>query len=153
MVALSVLGALYGAGGLTVILGVKTGVWTWRPLFAALLASTAFCALYAAMLAVAVFVRSAAVSAAAGAVLFVLGIVSSYRASIAPVFEGGLARNAFLFATSLFPRVASLADAGAKLAASMQIDGSALSARLVGFLVFSASALAVGIWHFEQKDF
>lgn len=153
VMVLSVVGSLYGAGGFTVILGFKTGIWTWNPIYAALLASVAFCAIYSAMLALSVFIRSAAVTAAAGGGLFVLGIIASYRVNIAPAFDPGFPRETFLFLTSLLPRVGSLADAAGQIAGSFDFDAPALAARLVGFVVFSLSALAVGIWHFEQKDF
>ena len=76
---LSVLGALYGAGGLALILGVKTGVYTIRPVIAALLASVTFAAIYGAMLAVAVVIRSAAISAATGVLLLIAGTIAGYR--------------------------------------------------------------------------
>src|SRR6185369_1553720 len=38
VLALAAIGAVYGAGGLTLLLAVKTGVWTARPVLAALIA-------------------------------------------------------------------------------------------------------------------
>lgn len=145
--------ALYGAGGFTLIFAVKTGVYTARPLLSALLASATFTAIYGGMLAASLFVRSAALSAATGAVLFVAGIVAGYRETIAPFFESGFARELFLAVTIVLPRVSTLADASADLAASAPVDQGLLMSQILGLCVFGVAALAFGIWRFEQKDF
>lgn len=145
--------ACYGAGGLTLLLGVKTGVWTLRPLAAAILAAVSFSALYAAMLATAVFVRSSALSAAVGGSLFVAGIVASYRDEVLVAFERGIAREIFALATLLPPRVAALADASAAIAGSQPIDLPLLGSLVAGLVAFAAGTLALAIWRFEGRDF
>ncbi|MHB8876884.1 MAG: ABC transporter permease subunit [Myxococcaceae bacterium] len=153
VLTLALAGSVYGSGGLAVILGVKTGVWTLRPVVAALLSVASFATLYAAMLATAMFARSAALSAAVGVLVMVLGIIAGYRAEIAKVFEPGAGRAAFSAATLLMPRVSSLADASAKLAGSEPVDLGAMSRLLAGFFLFSLGALALGVWRFERRDF
>lgn len=153
VLGLATLGALYGAGGLALLLAVKTGVWTARPILAALIASVTFCALYGAMLTAALFARSAALSAATGGALFLAGIIAGYRDRVATFFESGVARASFEAVTLLLPRVSTLADASADLAASAPVDRAALASELAGLAVFGLGALALGIWRFEQKDF
>jgi len=153
VLTIALCGALYGAGGLSIILGVKTGSWTLRPMAAAALAGCSFAGIYAAMLTVAVFVRSASMSAAFGGLLFVLGIVSSYRQKIAPMFEPGIARESFKGFTSVIPRVATLADTAASIAGDGKLDQPALGSLLLGLALFAAAVLALGIWRFDQKDF
>lgn len=150
---LSVFGALYGAGGLTLILGVKTGVYTIRPILGALLASVTFCAIYGAMLAVAVVVRSAAISAATGILLLIAGIIAGYRDRLDSFFESGIARKAFQTVTLFLPRVSTLANASSDLAGSLPLDGPAIASQIAGLAIFGFSALALGIHLFEQKDF
>lgn len=151
--ALAVAGALYGAGGLVLLLGAKTGVWTIRPLLAALFTGVSFSALYAAMLSTALLIRSAALSAAVGGSLFVAGIVAGYRVKLAPLFEAGWGRSVFEGLTAMVPPISALADSSAALSASGAVEAVALAKVLIGFILFALGVLALGAWHFEQKDF
>jgi len=153
VLALSLLCALYGAGGLVVLLGIKTGVWTTGPLLAALLATVNFATVYAAMLCVTVFVRSAALGAGSGVALYVVGIIAGQRRDIAPLFEEGWGRDVFEAVTLLFPRISSLGTFAIDLAGGREIVATALVSLLAGFVVFSLGVLSVSTWHFEQKDF
>ena len=153
VLVLALCGALYGAGGLAVILGFKTGVWTARPVLAALLACLSFASLYACMISAAVFVRSAALSAAVGMTLFIGGIVAGYRTQLAPMFDAGIGREAFKAVTLFLPRLSALADAGADLASSAPLETPVLGSLLAGIALFGAASLLVGAWHFEQRDF
>ena len=135
------------------ILGFKTGVWTIRPLLAAALAAACFTTLYAAMLTTALFVRSTALSAAVGGIVFVAGIVAGYRSTIAPMFEEGPSRAIFNAVTLPLPRIGALGKTCFELAGSRPIDSGALASLLLGFFVFSAATLAIGAWRFEQRDF
>lgn len=153
VLALSLGAATYGSAGLIVLMGVKTGLWTWRPLIAGLLSSVSFAAIYAAMLTAALFARSASVSAAAGFVVFVSGIVAGNRHTLIPMFEAGVGRTVFTAYTMIFPRISSLGAAAMNIAASQPMEVRSLGSLLVGVLVFGAAVLTLGMWRFEQKDF
>jgi ABC-type transport system involved in multi-copper enzyme maturation permease subunit len=153
VLVLSLVCALYGAGGLAVILGLKTGVWAWGPILAALLAVANFATLYAAMVASAIFARSTALSAGVGIALFALGIIAGLRDEIAPLFQEGLGRDVFRAATLVVPRVSRLGMAAIDVAGARQIDQLALATLTSGFLLFALALLAVGAWRFEQRDF
>lgn len=153
VMTLAIGGALYGAGGLWLILGVKTGYWTVGPLVAALLACVAFAAVYAVMLTCATLVRSAALCAAVGGVTLVLGIIAGFRRSIAPVLEEGVSRTAFELLTLALPRLSSLANASADIAASRALGVHSLGALLAGVGIFGLGVLALGLWRFEEKDY
>lgn len=150
---IATIAAVYGAGGLTVILGVKTGAWTWGPLQSAALAAASFATLYAAMLTTAIFVRSPAISAAVGGLLFVAGTVASYRHAASELFGEGLGRAAFLLAASVLPRVGSIADAAANLAGAEGLAPGALVRLVAGMGTFTLAMLAIGLWRFEERDF
>ncbi|MBU8894489.1 ABC transporter permease [Corallococcus sp. M34] len=146
-------GTVYGAGGLTLIFGVKTGYWTLGPLIAGVLACVGFAAVYAVMLTTATFVRSAALCAAAGGLFLVGGIIAGFRQQLSRFFEAGLGRNAFEAVTLLLPRLSALAMAAADLAASTPPQIRSLGLLLVGVFVFGLGALVVGFWRFEGKDY
>jgi hypothetical protein len=145
-------GTLYGAGGFFFILCAKSNVWTWRPFLGVLLASVVFFALYACMLSAAVFVRSAAASAAAGGLAFAAGIIAKQRDEIGALFEVGLPRGLFLALSAPLPRVAELADAAAAIAVGRP-PAEGLGRLLLGTLVFGLGVLSVGAWRLEGKDF
>ena len=153
VVVLAFGGSLYGAGGLAVVLGIKTGVWTAGPILAALIASASFVCLYGAMLTAAVFVRSAALSAALGFVLLVAGIVAGSRRTLALLFEEGWGRSLFETLTIPLPRLSLLAHLGADLASSRPVDSGVLGRHLVALLLFALACVAVGVWRFEGKDY
>lgn len=153
VLALSMMGAAYGAGGFTLIFAVKTGYWTARPVAAALLASVTFAGIYGAMLTASVALRSAALSAAVGVVLFIVGIIAGYRDRLDTFFEAGPAREVFRAVTFVLPRVSALADASADIAASASVNLGVLASQMAGLLIFGLSALSLGIHLFEQKDF
>lgn len=153
VLGLAVLGSLYGAGGLTLILSLKTGAWTFRPILAGLLASVAFAAIYGVMLVTAVQVRSTVLSAAAGIALFALGIVAGFREDLRELFDEGVGRTAFDVATLLLPRVSTVAKLAADLASSAPVDGARLATTLLGVVVFAGAALAFALARFEGKDY
>ncbi|MRG97212.1 hypothetical protein GF068_35595 [Polyangium spumosum] len=153
VLALALIGALYGAGGLVLIFGVKTGVYSWSLLVSALLASVTFTAIYGAMLTVAIAARSAALSAASGGALVLLGIVAGERERLADFFDPGISRSIFRGVTLFLPRVSSLAHSAADIASSERVDSAALTSMLLGLVVFGLSALSLGIHLFERKDF
>ncbi len=138
--------------GSRVIFGLRAGVWMASPIVA-LLASVTFAGIYGAMLTTAVMVRSAALSAAVGIALFILGIVAGYREQLDSFFEPGLARGAFRAATLVLPRVSALADASAEFAVATAIKGGCARQPGGGAALFGLAALAVGIHVFEEKDF
>lgn len=151
--ALVLLGSTYGGLGLTLIVWAKTGVFGWAPLLAAVLAAVAFSAIYAAMLACAVAARSAALSAAAGGLLYLLGILASYRRALAPLFSSGPSRGVFLALTAPLPRLSTLADQAAAVAEGEALDPATLAFQLGGTALFAAALLAVGVALLERKDF
>jgi hypothetical protein len=153
VMALCVLGTVYGAGGFLLVLSTKSGVWTLRPLLGALLSAVPFFAIYAAMLTTAVFVRSAPLCAASGGVLFSLGIVAGYRESIAALFEPGFSRGAFQILTAPLPRIADIAELSSAVAVGTPVGAGEVWRPVTGTLAFGAALLAVGAWQLDKKDF
>jgi Cu-processing system permease protein len=153
VIALSAIGGLYGTGGLTLIMGFKTGYWTWRLVAAGLLATASFAAIYAAMLSAALFARSAPLSGAIGGILLAAGIAAGYRDELGAMFEPGLGRWSFEIVTAPLPRLSRIAEAAGDLAAARAVDGVGLLRLLAGQAVFGLAAFALGAWRFERKEF
>jgi hypothetical protein len=152
VMALCLLGITYGVGGFFLILCAKSGVWTLKPFLAVYLAGIAFFSLYAVMLATAVFVRSAALSAAAGGVLFLLGMLAGQREELSVLFESGWGRELFLGLSAPLPRVYELGQSAALLAVG-EAPPAELWRWVAGTVVFGLSGLAVGAWRLSSKDF
>ncbi len=146
-------GALYGGGGMALLLLAKTGVWNPGPLLAAAMAAVAFAPVYAVMLGAALLVRSAALSAAAGFLLFLAGVVAGERGAIASAFEPGAARAVFLAATAPLPRLTPLAVAASDLAQARPVAAAQVLGAVRGALLFAGAALSLAAARFERKDF
>ncbi|HSN91987.1 MAG TPA: hypothetical protein VLS93_12225, partial [Anaeromyxobacteraceae bacterium] len=153
VLALVLLGALYGGGGLALVVWLKTGVFGAGPVASAALAAAAFAPIYAAMILSAVLVRSAALSALAGGATWILGIVAGSRETLAPIFREGLGRDLFLAATAPLPRISELGRAGARVAEGLPPEGALLAAQVGAAAVFALALLAVAVGLFERKDF
>ena len=153
VLALALGGALYASAGLVLVLGGKTGVWTGWPLLSAVLAVLAFGSVYAAMLAVTVWVRSAALSAAAGATLIGLGLLATHRTALLDLMGQGVGRTLFAAITAVVPPLGKLADAAGALASSGPLAPGGLLRLLGGTVAFAAALLAVAAWRFERRDF
>jgi Cu-processing system permease protein len=153
VVTLGLLSVLYGAVGVVVLLGSKTGLWNGALLEGALVGWVGFCAVYAAMLASAFFVRSAALSAAVGLGTLVLGVVSSEREAIAALFEPGVRQGLFRVAVTPFPRLATLATTAAHLSTGLHVPALTTAKLLAGALLFAASLLLVAVYRFERQNF
>jgi Cu-processing system permease protein len=153
VLALALGGALYASAGLVLVLGGKTGVWTGWPLLSAVLAVLAFGSVYAGMLAVTVWVRSAALSAAAGATLIGLGLLATHRTALLDLMGQGVGRTLFAAITAVVPPLGKLADAAGALASSGPLAPGGLLRLLGGTVAFAAALLAVAAWRFERRDF
>ncbi|MCU0661525.1 MAG: hypothetical protein MUC50_04260 [Myxococcota bacterium] len=150
VMGLVVAASLYGGLGVVLIFGVKTGYFTMAPLLASLAGCLCFAAVYSAMLAAALFVRSVSLSAVAGGLVCIAGIVSSQKEAISAAFDPGIARTLFFLGASLWPRIldASLVSAGF----AGQADAAGLGRLLAGHGLFAAAMLFLGVWRFEGRD-
>jgi Cu-processing system permease protein len=146
-------GATYGGAGMVLVLWVKTGVLNGGPVAGALAAAIAFAPVYAAMLATAVFARSAALSGGAGLGLLIAGIVAGERGALAELFGQGAGRGAFLAITAILPRLSRLGSMGARVAESQPIARGPALAVLSGASLFALALLALGAARFERKDY
>jgi Cu-processing system permease protein len=151
--ALVLCGALYGGAGISLVIWAKTGVLGWAPVASAVLAAVGFAGVYAAMALAAVLVRSAALSALAGGLVFVAGVVAGFRTELAPLFSPGPIRGAFLVLTAPLPHLSTLSGIGPRIATAAQVQLSSVAALVGGTLTFALALLAVAIVVFERRDY
>ncbi len=150
---LALTATFYGALGFILIIGLKAGLWLWSLLLTALVASACFCTIYAAMLTMATWVRSAPLSAGAGFTLFFAGVMASNRETIAAVLSPGLPREAFRAITLALPRLSGLGQAAMSVAIGERPELNAMLAHGLGMAAFAVGLLMIGLWHFEARDY
>lgn len=153
VLALVLAGALYGGGGLVLVVWAKTGVLGAGPVVSAALAAAAFAPIYAVMLVAAIVARSAALSAAAGALIWILGIVAGSRGVIGSMFREGAGRAVFRAVTAPLPRISALADAAVRVANGNPMDVALVSAQLAASGLFALATLSIAVALLERKDF
>ncbi len=153
VVALAAAGTLYGSLGLTVLMGLKSGLWSWGLVTGAGIGWVGFCAIYSAMLTVTFFVRSAAFSSAAGITTLILGILSSNREQIVAAMDPGAGRWAFRALVMPFPRLGDLGITSATIAMGKAVDLQVTARLLAACFVFAAGLLSLAVWRFERKDY
>lgn len=153
VLTLAAAGTLYGSVGLTVLLGLKSGLWSFRLVEGALLGWVGFCAIYSAMLTVVFFVRSSALSSAAGIATLIIGIFSSNRETVVAAIDSNAGRWLFRAVVMPFPRLADLGMASASLAMGRAIDWHTTGRLLAACFVFSGGLLSLAVWRFERKDY
>lgn len=149
----AIIATAYGALGVIVLLGAKTGIWNFKLLGGALIGVVVFATVYAAMMLAAVLVRSAAFCAAVGLGTVVLGLVSSARASIARAIDPGAGRLIFEWAMVPVPKLGSLAVRAAFLSGNHAYDAAELWRLIAGAGLFSGGLLLIALFIFERKDF
>lgn len=152
VLVITALGVAYGAAGLTVLLGAKTGLWSATLLLGSTVGLVGFGAIYAVMMCVTFFVRSAAVSGAAGVLTLILGVLASFRESLATLMEPGVGRTLFSWVMLPMPRLGTLATVSARIAAAQALEPEVVSRMLLGTGVFTFALLAVAAWRFERMD-
>ncbi len=145
--------ALYGAGGVAVLVGFKTGFWSLSIVAAGLLAALAFVVLYAVMLTVAVFVPSSALCATAGMVAFAAGVLASFPRGVAEAVAPGIVRTALRVILAPLPRVSQLAELAGEVAQASSPDPAAALRLVGGAIVFALAVLALGASYLERRDF
>ncbi len=119
-----------------------------------MLAAVAFGSVYAGMLAVTVWVRSAALSAAAGASLVVLGLLATHRTTLLDLMGRGVGpRRSSPGSPRWCHRWASWPTPRPRSPRAGRWRPGGLLRLLAGTVAFAAALLAVAVWRFERRDF
>jgi ABC-type transport system involved in multi-copper enzyme maturation permease subunit len=150
VLGIAVLGALYAGVVLTLVLGLKSGVWSLAIFAGGATACVGFAATYGLMLASTTLVRSSALAAAVGCGLFFAGAVLP-RPELAALFDAGVGRDVFSACVSVLPRYYLLGRLSGVAIGHGELTTDMLRAA-AGALVFAAACVTFAIWQFERKD-
>jgi ABC-2 type transport system permease protein len=85
--------------------------------------------------------------------LYFAGVLASYRTTLAPMMNKGIARHAFELVTALLPRISTLGEVAWNIAGGQRVSALHVGGLCLGFLAFAAAVLAAAVWGFERKDF
>jgi Cu-processing system permease protein len=144
-------GASYAALLFTLLLGVKTGIYSLAMPATALAAVLAFSAVYGLMLLSASYVRSAALAGLLGAGLFVACLTLTLP-EVAAGFDPGWKRTTYQALTAPLPRLTILARAGLMAAGLEPLTAGVWRAALSA-PIFGLACVLLCVRRLERRDF
>ena len=97
--------------------------------------------------------QCAALGAAVGGSLLILGVIAGYRNEIGELFKPGIYQAVFYYLTAPLPRFSQLGDIAADIVQARPVDYRMLTRLLIGQGAFGVAWFAVGVWRFEKRDF
>jgi Cu-processing system permease protein len=151
--ALCAVATFVSTGGVSLVLFVKAKTFTLAPVVGAAMALIAFCSVYAVMLAAGAIVRSAAVSAAVGLFVYVLGVASGAKNTLLMWTTNTLVRGAIDVVLTPVPNLQALADVGAGVAAGEKVAMAAVLPVVGGTFAFAGFAVLVACAVVQSKDY
>lgn len=150
---IALLSTSFAVGGVSLVLFWKTSFVTAAPIAGAGMAVLGFMAIYALMLLASSLVRSAALSAGSGLMLYLAGLFTSNREEFLGWFRSGTTRSVLEVVTAPIPRLGTLADVGAQVASGAPLQDGVLLPLVGGVLVFAAAAVAAACFVVSGKDY
>ena len=143
----------FAVGGVSLVLFWKAGFVTGAPAVGAVMAVLGFMPIYAVMLFAASLARSAAMSAGAGLMLYLAGVVTSWREEFLSWFRSGTTRAVLEVLIAPIPRLHGLAEVGAQAATDQPVASGVLFP-LVGIaLAFAGAALVAACFVVSEKNY
>lgn len=140
-------------GGMSLILFVKAEMVTVAPVAGAAMAFVAFAAIYAVMLLVGAFFRSAALSAVAGLSTFAAGVIVSEKETILNWISSSAVRTVLDVLSTPIPNLRALADLGAGAAAGEPLALAAAGPVIAGTFAFAAFGVAMACAVVQSRDY
>jgi Cu-processing system permease protein len=140
-------------GGVSLVLFVKAKTFTLAPVAGAAMALIGFGSIYAVMLATGALVRSAAVAAGAGLVVYVLGVAVAGKETMLTWTTSKAARLVIDAVLTPVPNLQALADVGAGVAVGEQVALAAVAPVVGGAIAFAAFAVVVACAVVRAKDY
>ncbi len=150
---IAAIGTSVTIGGVSLVLFWKAGFFTLSPIIGSLMAVLAFMAIYAMMLLATTLVRSAALAAGSGMMLFLFGAVTSDREAFASIFRDGTMRTMVEWLIAVFPRFHSLASFGAEAAGGQTIVWTPFWPLAGATIAFSIGLVGLACFVVQGRDY
>lgn len=150
---IGVLAAALAIGGGSLVLFVKTEIVTPAPFLGAVTALLGFATVYGVMLAVSTVGRSAALSAGAAILVYVVGVATSDRALVLSLIRKPFTREVMAVLMGPLPRLKALADIGGEAAIQARVDWGNALAVTGGCVAFGLFAVLVACVVVNVKDY
>lgn len=153
VLCIAVAASVFAIGGASLVLFVKTEIFTWAPIAGAVCALIAFMTVYSVMLLVSAVARSAALSAGAGFFLYVAGVATSDRTFLLSLIRNGVTRELVAIVIGPLPRLKALADFGAEYALGIPVPWALALPVVGGCLAIVGFGVAVACAIVHAKDY
>ena len=151
--AICAIATVFAVGGVSLVLFAKAKMVTVAPAAGAAMAFVAFAAIYGVMMAVGVLFRSAALSAGAGLLTYILGVAVSEKNVMLMWTTNKPLRTLLEVISAPMPNLRALADVGAGAAAGEAVALQAVLPMVGGAAAFAACGVLLAAAIVQSRDY
>ncbi len=151
--AICAIATVFAVGGVSLVLFAKAKMVTVAPAAGAAMAFVAFAAIYGVMMAVGVLFRSAALSAGAGLLTYIMGVAVSEKNVMLMWTTNKPLRTLLEVVSAPMPNLRALADVGAGAAAGEAVALQAVLPMVGGAAAFAACGVLLAAAIVQSRDY
>jgi Cu-processing system permease protein len=151
--AICAIATVFAVGGVSLVLFAKAKMVTVAPAAGAAMAFVAFAAIYGVMMAVGVLFRSAALSAGAGLLTYIMGVAVSEKNVMLMWTTNKPLRTVLEVVSAPIPNLRALADVGAGAAAGEAVALQAVLPMVGGAAAFAACGVLLAAAIVQSRDY
>jgi Cu-processing system permease protein len=151
--AICAIATVFAVGGVSLVLFAKAKMVTVAPAAGAAMAFVAFAAIYGVMMAVGVLFRSAALSAGAGLLTYIMGVAVSEKNVMLMWTTNKPLRTVLEVMSAPMPNLRALADVGAGAAAGEAVALQAVLPMVGGAAAFAACGVLLAAAIVQSRDY
>jgi Cu-processing system permease protein len=151
--AICAIATVFAVGGVSLVLFAKAKMVTVAPAAGAAMAFVAFAAIYGVMMAVGVLFRSAALSAGAGLLTYIMGVAVSEKNVMLMWTTNKPLRTVLEVMSAPIPNLRALADVGAGAAAGEAVALQAVLPMVGGAAAFAACGVLLAAAIVQSRDY
>ena len=151
--AICAIATVFAVGGVSLVLFAKAKMVTVAPAAGAAMAFVAFAAIYGVMMAVGVLFRSAALSAGAGLLTYIMGVAVSEKNVMLMWTTNKPLRTVLEVVSAPIPNLRALADVGAGAAAGEAVALQSVLPMVGGAAAFAACGVLLAAAIVQSRDY